>query len=329
MSVERDKLLAVRTVLSTFHIYARSLMAPLEQRELTADGWVLDDPRVLRLLEKLRGKGVKLGEFVDGKFYYGIKTGYNDAFVIDDAKRLELIAADPKSAEIIKPYLRGKDVRRWSINYKNLHLIFTRRGIRIDEYPVIKAYLETFRVGLEPKPRGWVPLKSSDKWPGRKEGTYKWFEIQDSIDYFDEFDSIKVIYPDMSFKCHFAIDESCLYPDCTLFTIPNSPRFLLPLLNSSLIEFFTLSTTPRLESGAFRFKSIYLEQLPIVTPTPAQQIQLEGHTDDSRLDELNALVYEMYGLNAGEIALIESLTGGAAEALEEGVLEDEGEALEG
>ena len=93
---------AVREALSSFHEYARPLMAPLEANELTEREWTLDDPRVLRLMDKLRATGKPLGEVVDGKFYYGIKIGYNEAFVIDEAKRAELIAADPKSEEVIK-----------------------------------------------------------------------------------------------------------------------------------------------------------------------------------------------------------------------------------
>lgn len=77
---------------------------------LKSEGWTLERPDVLALMEKLRKASKPLGEYVEGKFYYGIKTGLNEAFVIDEATRNELIAADPKSATLIKPLLRGRDI---------------------------------------------------------------------------------------------------------------------------------------------------------------------------------------------------------------------------
>ena len=173
--------LAVREALNSFHLYARTLTAPLDPNELSSSEWTLDDPRVLRLMEKLRKAGKPLGEVVEGKFYYGIKTGFNEAFVIDEAKRAELVASDPKSAEIIKPFLRGRDVKRWKAEWAGKYLIFTRRGIDIEKYPAVKKHLEQWREKLEPGKPG-----------GRKAGSYKWFEIQDNIAYFREFEKPKI-----------------------------------------------------------------------------------------------------------------------------------------
>ncbi|MPY67185.1 hypothetical protein F8S09_10845 [Deinococcus sp. SDU3-2] len=292
---------AVREALSGFHEYARALTAPLAPNELTEREWTLDDPRVLRLMDKLRRAGTPLGELVEGKFYRGIVTGFNEAFVVDEAKRAELVAADPKSAEVIKPFLRGRDVRRWKAEWAGKYIIFTRRGIAIDKYPAIKRHLEAYRTRLEPGRPG-----------GRKAGSYEWYEIQDNIAYFEEFTGRKIIYPDISQTPRFCLDVSNSYPDCTLFVIPvNGKEFLLSVLSSRAVEFFMTQIMPSVMGGSYRFKSIYMSQLPIPTPTPAQAARLEGFTDDSRLDELNALVYELYGLTPAEIQLVESLTAGA------------------
>ena len=88
---------------------------------------------MLRLLEKLRGAGKPLGEYVNGRFYYGIKTGLNEAFVVDRATRDWLIREHKSSAEILKPFLRGRDVKRWRVEPQDLWLIFTRRGIDINK----------------------------------------------------------------------------------------------------------------------------------------------------------------------------------------------------
>lgn len=82
--------------------------------------------------------GMSLGEYVNGKIYSGIKTGFNKAFVIDGIKRAELVAKDPKSAEIIKPLVVSEDVRKWHIRENDRWLIFTRTGININHYPAIK-----------------------------------------------------------------------------------------------------------------------------------------------------------------------------------------------
>ncbi|MEW5949544.1 MAG: Eco57I restriction-modification methylase domain-containing protein, partial [Thermodesulfobacteriota bacterium] len=154
---------------------------------LKAEGWALERPEVLALMEKLRKAGKPLGEYVQGRFYRGVLTGLNEAFVIDEATRNRLIAEDPKSADLIKHWLRGRDVRKWKAEWAGLYVIFTRRGTDIEQYPAIKRHLEQFRKDLEPK-------KSDKAKHGRKPGTYKWFEIQDNIAYYKEFEKPKIIW---------------------------------------------------------------------------------------------------------------------------------------
>ena len=95
----------------------------IRQSELKPDGWRLESPAVLRLLEKLRAAGKPLGKYVEGRFYYGIKTGLNEAFVVDRITRDRLIAEDKSSAKIIKPFLRGRDVKRWRTDFAEQYLI--------------------------------------------------------------------------------------------------------------------------------------------------------------------------------------------------------------
>lgn len=142
----------------------------IAQSELKPDGWRLESRAVLRLLEKLRTAGKPLGEYVNGRFYYGIKTGLNEAFVVDRATRDRLIREHKSSAEILKPFLRGRDVKRWRVEPQNLWLIFTRRGIDIKKYPAIHEHLRQFKTQLEPKPEDWDEEKKG-KWPGRKPGS--------------------------------------------------------------------------------------------------------------------------------------------------------------
>jgi adenine-specific DNA-methyltransferase len=114
----------------------------LAQRDLKPDGWRLESPVSLRLLDRLRHAGQPLGEYVQGRFYYGIKTGLNKAFVVDRATRDRLIAEHSSSTEVLKPFLRGRDVKRWRCEYQDLWLIFTRRGCDIRQYPAIHEHLK-------------------------------------------------------------------------------------------------------------------------------------------------------------------------------------------
>ena len=127
------------------------------------------------------------------KPYRGVVTGCNDAFLVDTATKEAIVKRDPNAAGIIKPYLRGQDVERWQSEWAELWMIFARRGIDIDAYPGIKEYLLRFRPELEPKPAGWT----GDKWPGRKAGSYQWFEIQDPIEYWKEYGEPKIVYQEI------------------------------------------------------------------------------------------------------------------------------------
>ncbi|MBW2637968.1 MAG: Eco57I restriction-modification methylase domain-containing protein, partial [Deltaproteobacteria bacterium] len=154
--------------------YADEHFHSIQQGGLDGGGWSLADEKSQTLLEKLKKTGIPLGEYVKGEIYRGILTGLNEAFVIDGETRERLIAEDPKSAEIIKPFLAGKDIKRYQPLTNDKFLIFTRRGIDIDKYPAIKQHLLQYKERLMPRPRNW----QGEKWQGRKPGSYQWYEIQ-------------------------------------------------------------------------------------------------------------------------------------------------------
>ena len=278
------------------------------QSELKPDGWGLESPAVFRLLEKLRRAGKPLTEYVKGRFYYGIKTGLNEAFVVDRATRDRLIREHKSSAEILKPFLRGRDVKRWRVEPQDLWLIFTRRGIDIKKYPAIYEHLLPLKKQLMPGGPG-----------GRKPGSYEWYEIQDNIAYWQEFGTLKIVYPDIAPGCAFALDSDVLYPDCTLFLIPEATKWLLAVLNSQVVGFFFPKICPQIRGDFMRFKSIYMEQIPIPAATPAQQKPVErlverilaakqrdAGADVSALErEIDALVHALYALTPEEIQLVE------------------------
>ena len=175
------------------------------QTRLDEGGWGFENPKVLDLKEKIISKGKKIKDMPTLNFYRGVLTGYNNAFIIDKDVKTDLISKDPKNSEIIKPIIVGKDIKRWKIDYKDKYLIFTRRGIQIKNYPVIEEYLSQYKEQLIPKPENW----EGTKWKGRKSGSYQWYEIQDTIDYYKEFEKKeKLVYPEIASHLYTVIDQA-------------------------------------------------------------------------------------------------------------------------
>jgi len=138
---------------------------------LTPEAWSIDNVAKLNLFQKIMAGGIDLEKYTGNQIFYGIKTGLNEAFVIDTTTKDRLISQDAKSAEIIKPLLQGEDIRDWHITPKDRWIIFTRRGINIDAYPAIKQHLTQWKEDLTPK-------QDKNQKRGRKPGRYKWYEIQ-------------------------------------------------------------------------------------------------------------------------------------------------------
>jgi hypothetical protein len=240
----------------------------LEQKRLNESEWGFVRPEVLDLKDKVDLKGTKIMDISNIQIFYGIKTGYNEAFVINEKTKNDLITKDPNSIDIIKPLLTGRDIKRWMINYKNLYLIFTRRGIDIDLYPAIKDYLSQFKEKLTPKNAGQTI--------GRKSGPYEWYEIQDAVDYYEEFDKNKLIYPNLASSLFVVFDENGYYTNqkCFIVTSDINLKFLGTILSSKVLNFvFSLSGTP-LQGNYYDLNKKYIENLPICPATLEEQQKL-------------------------------------------------------
>lgn len=276
---------------------------PVPQTELSKDGWQLEPPLKRRLLERIRAAGKPLGEYVNGRFYYGIKTGFNEAFVIDGATRTRLIAEDPKSTEVIKPFLRGRDVKRWQVEPHDLWLIFTRRPFDIKKYPAILAHLTQFKTQLMPKPDDWDD-KRDGNWTGRKAGSYEWYEIQDNIAYWQEFEQPKIVVPAITDAVNYAPDTKGFYSnDKTSIVVSEEWRYLLAILNSSLSWWLTQQSFASKQGGFFEFKPMYVSQVSIPNANDSQKATisslvdtiLAGVSEVPRFEQLiNGLVFELF-----------------------------------
>jgi hypothetical protein len=229
---------------------------------LRPEGWPLEPPDVLRLFEKIKNSGRPLKEVVGDVPYRGVVTGLNEAFFIDQATRDRLIAEDPNCERLIKRLLRGRNIQRWTPEWEKEWLIFAHHGIEIDRYPSIKAHLAKFREALEPRPDSWDSKRDGD-WPGRKPGIYKWYELQDPVDYHQKFESPKIVYQDIQFHSMYALDYQGCYLNNTGYFLPNGNLYLASLLNSSLLWWFNFRYLPHGKDEALRAFSFLVESIPI------------------------------------------------------------------
>lgn len=305
----------------------------VNQNALNSTGWALVKSDVQDILLKMKGMGTPLGDYVDGKIYYGIKTGLNKAFVIDDETRKRLIREDRKSRELIKPFLAGRDVKRYQPPKSDKFLICIpngwtsehAKGVRskwrwlTENYPAIAGWLEPFKQAGE---------KRCDK------GEF-WWELR-SCDYYEEFEKPKIFFPDISKRGNFTLDLNGEYYSAnTTYLLPTDDRFLVGLLNSQLLTFYYTRKFSVYRGGYLRFFAQYLVQLPIPgnpdrshhdhivklvesllemnarigeIRTPAERERLQRRIDAADR-EIDSIVYELYDLTPEEIAVVEGAAG--------------------
>lgn len=293
----------------------------LPATSVSGESWSLANEQMANLLDKLRQGTVSLKDYTPSPIRRGVLTGFNDAFVISKEEREQLIEEDPRSAELIKPFAVGDDVRHYHIRDKERFLIFTRRGVNILNYPAIERHLKQFKEKLIPGVAG-----------GRKAGLYEWYEIQDTVAYYEDFEKPKIVYPEMAKEPRFTLDRANYYTNNKAFIIPGADMYLLGLLNSSLIWYFLKRTCSVLgdpdNGGRLELRSIYVETIPIKPISPDNPTELaakariealvseilEVRAQDAAVDtkqleaEIDRLVYGLYGLEEGEVKLVEGCT---------------------
>jgi hypothetical protein len=243
-----------------------------------SDEWKFQPKEITSLFNEIMNAGRPLGDVVNGRMYRGILTGLNEAFIIDTPTRDELVRRDARSAELLRPILKGEDLRPWYQDWEGRWLVSTRRGVRIEDYPAIKAHLEQYRERLEPRPIDWKG--SSDSWPGRKPGGYEWFEIQDSIAYIGEFDQPKILWPDIQKLPRFSWDADGMALGNTGYLAVSSNMYPLAALQSRAFWFQVSQSAQslRLRGGLWQYRCIDGPMRPLRLPAlaPADEAALSS-----------------------------------------------------
>ena len=281
----------------------------------SSDSWVILSPIEQSIKRKIEAVGTPLKDW-DIQINYGIKTGYNDAFIIDAAKRDEILAncqsedERKRTAELIRPILRGRDIKRYGYNWAGLYLIatFPSRHYDIEQYPAVKKYLLSF--GIERlEQTGKIHNVNGEKIKARKKTNNKWFETQDSISYWEDFSKPKIVWGNLNLRPSYAIVEDNSFLNAPSPMIVPASRYLLAILNSKLADYFIRQLGVTRNGGYFEYKPMFIEQLP-VPQCLEDSILKEINTNATIKNEkiIDTIVYSLYGLNDEEIQYIEKGT---------------------
>ena len=275
----------------------------------TSDSWVILSPIEQSIKKKIETVGTPLKDW-NINIYRGVLTGYNEAFIIDSEKREEILAncqtedERQRTAELIRPILRGRDIKRYGYDWANLWIIatFPSRHYDIDRYPAVKQYLLSFDIErLEQT--GKTHIVDGEKVKARKKTNNKWFETQDSISYWEDFSRPKIIWKRIGSILRFSFDnKGCFGLDSTCFATGEHIEFLCCVLNS-LMGHYLLKDSPKtgtgdllvsvqaIEPACIPYNTKYERQL---LPLLEKQIANLSATTEK---EINDIVFTMYGLS--------------------------------
>ena len=284
---------------------------------LFEDSWIILSPEEQNIKQKIERIGTPLNDW-DINIYRGVLTGYNEAFIIDGKTKDELIAQDPKSAEIIKPILRGRDIKRYKAEYADLWLIATlpARNLNINDYPAVKKHLEQFLPKIKQTGETFIDINGQKQKTRKKTGN-KWFETQDQIAYWEEFEKEKIIFTKASKEQSFTFINSYefLLQTAYLATGKNL-KFILTLLNSVLINFcYNKFYQSGGVDGEITYQAIIIIPIPKI-PRSEQKpfetlvdkiISKKEASKDTTAEEkqIDLMVYKLYELTYEEVKIIE------------------------
>lgn len=292
----------------------------------TSDSWIILSEIEQSIKQKINAVGIPLRDW-SININYGIKTGLNDAFIIDTAKKDALIAEDPRSAEIIRPILRGRDIRRYGYDWAGLWMIctFPSRQYDIDNYPAVKQHLLTFgKQRLEQTGKKYIIDGATVS--ARKKTSNKWFETQDTISYWDDFSQPKIAFAETMrvhrtggadrFPRFSYVDEGFFHDKTSFIATGPDLMYILAVMNSAVMNYYIHKNMAVLDTGGFLMQKIYVDMLPIPKASVAlhdqiqalaqQVIELRRQNEDTSIleREIDEWVYMIFGFTDDEIAYI-------------------------
>lgn len=283
-----------------------------------SETWVIASDDILKLKKKVEAKGTPLKEW-NISINYGIKTGFDKAFWIDSNKREQILSwclsesEKIETSKILRPLLRGKDIQKYGCEWKDLWLIslFPSRKLNIDDYPAIKKHLLSFSVErLEQT--GTKRIINGLEVKSRKKTSGKWFELQDSISYWKDFDKPKIVYPETTKFMPFYLDERKFLANKTCFIMVGEHiSFLTAFFNSSLFKYCFRDNFGALFGGARGMSKIFFDKIPVLEiddNTEAEfrklVLDIQQEYSDEKAKAIDQRIFDLYGLTQHEKNLI-------------------------
>ncbi|NLF41898.1 MAG: hypothetical protein GX587_04320 [Bacteroidales bacterium] len=229
-----------------------------ELKKLTENTWAVSNSQHIN--EQIEKIGKPLIKWKELDFFRGITSGLNDAFHIEEPQKNDLINQDPKNAEIIKPLLRGKDIKRYNYDFLNWYIINTHNGVRefnlpridvVKDYPTIYTHLQQWQPQLEER------LDKGEHWTNLR-----------NCAFLCEFDKPKIVWIEISDRANYAYDDKGMYLTNSAYFLTCksdnvSLKYLLAVLNSKVADFYFSQKTARIAGGRMRYTKQYVEQIPV------------------------------------------------------------------
>ena len=289
-----------------------------------SDSWTILSPIAQSIKAKIEAVGTPLKDW-DVKIYRGILTGCNDAFIISGIKRDEILgkcATERErnlTAELIRPILRGRDIKRYGYEFANLYVIFAYNGsskVIPSNYPAIYKHLCQFKEQLRKRGQCRYTASGKPRIGGEFPGQHHWLELDNnpSIELLDDFAKQKIIWGEISDKPKFAYDNGEYLQEATTFLMTGSKlKYLLAFLNSQLSLYFFSKIGTTTGVGTVRWKKFKLEEFSIPQSTPERcdmlipliDSLLFNYTEEIEF-RMNQAVYSVFNFSVEEIRFIES-----------------------
>lgn len=242
----------------------------IDSELLGGDAWRLEPPRVYCLLDKIRDNAIPLAESTGIRPYRGILTGFNDAFLIDTDTKNKLVTTSSTSGEIIKPYVRGQDIKRWNPDWARLWMIAVKSSSD-HQWPWTDAEDDAESIFAATYPAVHRHLKPhEDALRRRQDKGRNWWELR-SCAYWGEFENPKFMYQDITWQSKFCLDSLGTLCNNTVYFLPTGDPWILAVLNSPIAWWFAWRTAVHGKDEALRFFTVFLEQFPIPNGSDVQK----------------------------------------------------------
>lgn len=248
----------------------------VSRRRFTSAPWSLEPEPVVALLEKIRRAGVPLVEYSGVKPYRGVLTGLNEAFLIDTPTRDRLVREDPRSAGIIKPYLRGQDIRRWAPEWAGLWMIVLASSGNVDwPWADTSDTVAAEEIFAQHQPALHRFLKSFEgRLRIRSDRGEHWWELR-SCAYYELFEARKLLYQEIQFHPSVALSEGGYFINNKVFLLPSDDEWLLAVLGSPLMWWHNWRYLPHMKDEALSPAAFLVEPLPIAPLIDASRANVD------------------------------------------------------